>query len=233
MAANAQVSSSFVHNKPYDDASDAPPPSQPTTGATDEQTQDSDEDDLLEELERDLDDQFDLGGFRERRMEEMRAQMEKAKAMKVSNYGKYTEMKIEKDVIESTARAKRSVLHFFHRDFRRCKIMDQHLEKLAAKHHDTLFLRAEVSNVPFLVDKIQVRVLPCVVGFVEGVSKMKIIGFEELEGGDHFNTASLELVMLQCGVISGSPGHEAKSEPKALRRGIRGSVEDEDPDFDL
>jgi hypothetical protein len=29
---------------------------------------------LLEELEDDLDDDFDLGGFRERRMEEMRAQ---------------------------------------------------------------------------------------------------------------------------------------------------------------
>lgn len=69
--------------------------------------------------------------------------------MKESDYGKYTEFKIEKDVIAITAyvlsflsdlpdalltsqvlcsKAKRSVIHFFHRDFRRCKIMDQHLE---------------------------------------------------------------------------------------------------------
>lgn len=77
-----------------------------------------------------------------------------------------------------------------------------------------MFLRAEVSNVPFLVTKMEVQVLPCVVGFVSGVSKMKyvsrlltgaqltrdrIVGFEELEGGDNFTTASLELTMLQCG----------------------------------
>lgn len=46
---------------------------------------------------------------------------------------------------------------------------------LAAKYFDTLFLKAEVSNVPFLVAKMQVQVLPCVVGFVNGQSKMKYV----------------------------------------------------------
>jgi hypothetical protein len=36
-------------------------------------TKDSD-DELLDELEAELDDDFDLGGFRERRMEELRTQ---------------------------------------------------------------------------------------------------------------------------------------------------------------
>ena len=44
---------------------------------------------------------------------------------------------------------------------------------MAAKHVDTLFLKADVANVPFLVHKMEVKVLPCVVGFVEGNSKMK------------------------------------------------------------
>lgn len=97
--------------------------------------------------------------------------------------------------------------------------MSRSRQKLAAKHLDTLFIKAEVSNVPFLVTKMEVQVLPCVVGFVAGVSKMKyalilyydycdintrcsclrIVGFEELEGGDDFSTASLELTMIQCG----------------------------------
>lgn len=196
---------------------------------------DEDPDSLLEELERDLDDQFDLGGFRERRMEELKFQMEAAQKMKQSNYGRYTEMKVEKEIIEATAKAKRSVLHFFHRDFRRCKIMDEHLEKLAAKHFDTLFICAEVSNVPFLVNKIDVRVLPCVVGFVGGISKMKIVGFEELEGGDHFTTASLELGMIQCEVISSTPGTNITLPPRALgralpTRGIRSSGRRNDSD---
>ncbi|KAL8281495.1 hypothetical protein RQP46_006179 [Phenoliferia psychrophenolica] len=218
------VGSSSVHIKPFDDSSDAP-----LSLAQQSAEVDQDPDALIEELEADLDDEFDLGGFRERRMEEMRAQVEKAQKMKQSNYGRYTEMKVEKDVIDATAKAKRSVLHFFHRDFRRCKIMDAHLEKLAAKHFDTLFICAEVSNVPFLVNKIEVQVLPCVVGFVGGVSKMKIVGFEELEGGDSFSTASLELGLIQCGVIQKTPGASgsriklpsAASARSGERRGIR------------
>ena len=89
---------------------------------------------------------------------------------------------------------------------------------MAKKHFNTLFLKIEVSNAPFLVSKMEVQVLPCIVGFVAGVSKMKyglahdipphcliwywprrIVGFEALEGGDNFSTASLELTMIQCG----------------------------------
>lgn len=47
------------------------------------------------------------------------------------------------------------------------------VQKLAAKHFDTLFLRANVANVPFLVTKLEIKVLPCVVGFVDGLSKLK------------------------------------------------------------
>lgn len=62
------ASSSSIHNKPHDPASDAP-----LTIAQQDAAIDSDPDLLLEELEDDLDNDF-LGGFRERRMEELRAQ---------------------------------------------------------------------------------------------------------------------------------------------------------------
>ncbi|KAI5480867.1 GTPase inhibitor [Pseudohyphozyma bogoriensis] len=206
--------------------------------------QEEDVDALFEELEGNEMNDFDLGGFREKRMEQLRAEVQKATMMRDSNYGKLTEMKVEKDVIAAMANAPRSVLHFFHRDFRRCKIMDRHLEKLAAKHFDTLFIRAEVSNVPFLVNKMEVKVLPCVIGFAGGISKMKIIGFEELEGGDNFSTASLELTMLQCEVLNPTPGKDpmrllaagmaaASSTNRNARRGIRGRADDDDDELDL
>ncbi|ORY69298.1 thioredoxin-like protein [Leucosporidium creatinivorum] len=192
------------------------------------QSDDSD-DGLFDDLEEGLDDDFDLGGFRERRMEELRAQIDTMQKMKETNYGRYTEYKNEKDLISTTAKAKRCLVHFFHTDFRRCKIMDKHLEKLAAKHFDTLFLRANVANVPFLVTKLEIKVLPCVVGFVDGLSKLKIVGFEELEGGDDFSTASLELGLIQSGVIDPNPARGGPGRPSpsgqgtAGRRGIRGA----------
>lgn len=74
-----------------------------------------------------------------------------------------------------------------------------------------------VENVPFLVEKLGIKVLPCVVCFVKGVTKdrqaqesvfvllhsdfvmSRIIGFEELGNVDSFSTATLELRLLHTG----------------------------------
>ncbi|GAA5837507.1 hypothetical protein JCM5353_001741, partial [Sporobolomyces roseus] len=176
---------------------------------------DSDDDAaLLEELEDDLDNDFELGGFREKRMMELKAQLDAAQRRQDSGYGQYSEIKVEKQLLDITAKAGRSVVHFFHPDFRRCKIMDKHLERLAQKHTDTLFVKADVANMPFLVNKLSVKVLPCVIGFVEGVSKMKLVGFDELEGGDDFNTKTLEIGMVHCGVLNKFPGPAAPEFPR-------------------
>ncbi|GAA5992050.1 hypothetical protein JCM10908_000719 [Rhodotorula pacifica] len=176
-------------------------PSRPRIAQTDNDASGDDADALLEELEAELDDDLDLGGFREKRMMELQAQLERTRRMQEGDYGRYIEVKVEKDLIAKTAKEKRCVVHFFHRDFRRCKIMDGHLEKLAPKHLDTLFLKADVANVPFLVTKLAIKTLPCVIGFVGGTTKMKIVGFDELPGGDNFSTSVLEEGMRECGVF--------------------------------
>jgi hypothetical protein len=75
-----------------------------------------------------------------------------------------------------------------------------------------------VENVPFLVEKLGLKVLPCVICFVKGVSKdrhvqllavygfsfdfaSRIVGFEELGNADSFSTATLELRLLHTGLV--------------------------------
>lgn len=59
-----------------------------------------------------------------------------------------------------------------------------------------------VENAPFLVTKLNVKVLPCVVVFVDGVSSDRIVGFEGLGyTADTFTTKDLEARLLQSGVI--------------------------------
>jgi len=79
--------------------------------------------------------------------------------------------------------------------------MDKHLELIAPHHFKTRFFRVFVENVPWLVEKLQIKVLPCVVCFIGGVSKDRLIGFEELGNDDAFTTATLELRLAQSGVI--------------------------------
>jgi hypothetical protein len=45
------------------------------------------------------------------------------------------------------------------------------VQKLAPKYFYTRFIRVFVENVPFLVTKLGVKILPAVFVFIEGVSK--------------------------------------------------------------
>jgi thioredoxin-like negative regulator of GroEL len=73
---------------------------------------------------------------------------------------------------------------------------------LAKKHFDTRFLKMNVENAPFLVTKLKVQVLPCVLAFVNGVSVDRIVGFEGLGyTQDTFTTKDLEARLLSAGVV--------------------------------
>lgn len=48
--------------------------------------------------------------------------------MEDNAHGAYTEITNEKEFMNITTGTKYVVGHFFHKDFRRCKIMDTHLE---------------------------------------------------------------------------------------------------------
>lgn len=69
-----------------------------------------------------------------------------------------------------------------------------------------------VDNAPFLVTKLKVQVLPCVICFVSGVSVDRIVGFEGLGyNPDNFTTKDLEGRLLASGVLlrakeQGNPG---------------------------
>jgi thioredoxin-like negative regulator of GroEL len=63
-------------------------------------------------------------------------------------------------------------------------------------------LKINVENAPFLVTKLKIQVLPCVLAFVNGVSVDRIVGFEGLGyTQDTFTTKDLEAKLLQSGVI--------------------------------
>jgi len=59
-----------------------------------------------------------------------------------------------------------------------------------------------VENAPFLVTRLKIQVLPCVLAFVDGVSADRIIGFEGLgHSSDTIAAKDLEARLLQAGVL--------------------------------
>ncbi|KAI4185386.1 MAG: hypothetical protein LQ346_005917 [Caloplaca aetnensis] len=160
---------------------------------------DSDEDELLDSLENDP----ALESFREQRIQQLHNEFTRAKHLRNQDHGQYSEIKDEKSLMDIVnTGAELCVVHFFKSDFHRCAIMDGHLERLAPLHFDTRFLRINVENAPFLVTKLKVQVLPCIIAFRKGVSIDRIIGFEGLGYSEHtFSTKDLERRLLGSGAL--------------------------------
>ncbi|KAJ3342769.1 hypothetical protein HDU83_005960 [Entophlyctis luteolus] len=159
-----------------------------------------DEDALFEELEKDDDDL--LSDMRERRMQELRAEMMKQQEMAANQHGTYENILSEKEVLKITTSTDKCVVHFYHKEFRRCQIMDRHLGTLARKHFKTRFIKIDVELCPFLVEKLKIQVLPCVIPFIKGVSVDRLIGFEELGESDSFQTAVLERRLIELSKLA-------------------------------
>ncbi|KAK4539793.1 hypothetical protein LTR36_010327 [Oleoguttula mirabilis] len=192
-------------------------------------TDSDDEDALIAQLEDDDDTAGPFSALREKRLEQLHAEMTRAKAMRTTQHGTYTEIKDEKQLMDITTSTKLCVVHFMKTDFGRCRYMDEKLRVLAEKHFDTRFVSIGVDNAPFLVVKLGIQVLPCVIGFRGGVGVERIVGFEGIGyKPDSFTVSELEERLLGSGLVV-----RAKMTKEDDRRRIqqaRQEVEDENGD---
>ncbi|KAH8598061.1 thioredoxin-like protein [Bisporella sp. PMI_857] len=188
-----------------------------------------DEDALIASLE----DSPAMDAFREQRIQQLHEELSRAKTQKNQGFGNYTEIKEEKALMELTTEVKYAVVHFAKDDFARCGTMDVHLESLAKKHFDTRFLKMNVDNAPFLVTKLKVQVLPCVIAFVNGVSVDRIIGFEGLGyTQDTFTTQDLEARLLSSGVVQRAKAIDDAGVRFGVKKANQEESNEDDDDWD-
>ena len=99
--------------------------SQPQKNADDENdTEDEDVDAMIASLETDS----AVDAFRERRLEQLSAELSREKDFRNAGHGSYSRLTDEKILMDIVSRTKLAVIHFYRPDFARCKIMDEHLE---------------------------------------------------------------------------------------------------------
>ncbi|KAI2788307.1 hypothetical protein POX_e06321 [Penicillium oxalicum] len=149
----------------------------------------------------------------------------------------YRTLSTDQSVLDHTTSTSRSLIHFSHPDFARCAVMDQALTQLAAAHHEVRFARVDVRDTPFLVEKLGIRVLPCVIGFKDGVGVERVVGFEGLgergfdASGNSFKIGVLERRMVAKGVFDGvRVGEGEGGGERGMSDGEEDWSEDEDGD---
>jgi len=167
----------------------------------------------------------------------------------------YETLRSDEEVLKFTTNSPRAIVHFSHEGFARCGTMDEHLRCLAELHaregEEVKFGRVDVKHAEFVVQRLAIRMLPCVVGFVDGEAKGRIVGFEGVcwgsnEGGKEV-TKEIEGMSMRWGVLtkmlmsarkddeSGSEDEEKAEMSGFARKGIRGKTRDtadEDDDWD-
>lgn len=228
---------------------------------------DIDEDALFDALENE-----DDSAYRAQRLEQLHGELASAKEAHARNAATtattsaadafYPTLPNDQAVLDLTTNNERCIVHFSHPDFARCAIMDEHLRTLASRHYEVRFARVDVRDCPFLVEKLNVRVLPCVICFIDGIGKDRVIGFEGLaslrkrNGVDNFSTVELEQRFLMSNVLvrgkladgnaaaafdegSESEEEEQRAKKQHGRRGIRDGTagrrnndDDDDDDWD-
>ncbi|GLC39228.1 hypothetical protein PLESTB_000394100 [Pleodorina starrii] len=187
-------------------------------------------DDLMEDEE--------LQKLHEERIARLKAEREKRNQQAQKGHGTYSEI-TEGDFLEIVTQTDLVVCHFFHREFERCKIMDKHLQTLAHKYFNTRFIKLSAPDSPFFTVKLNIKMLPCIIGFKQGVAVGRVTGFEGLGGRDDFPTELLEDQLLLMGIIE-LPERDRDDEDrmdgpgKSVRKSVHYSktASDEDSDFD-
>ncbi|XP_068643440.1 thioredoxin domain-containing protein PLP3B-like [Aristolochia californica] len=178
--------------------------------------------------EFDLDELMDdpeLERLHAERIAALKNEAEKREALKRQGHGEYREI-TEGDFLGEVTGIGRVICHFYHKEFYRCKIMDKHLKSLAPRHVETKFIRLDAENAPFIVSKLAIKTLPCVILFRDGIAKDRLVGFQDLGGKDDFTTKTLENLLIKKGIISESKDKDEDGAESYSDRGrsIRSSV---------
>ena len=107
----------------------------------------------------------------------------------------------EGDFLEIVTQAQRVVVHFYHRDFERCKLLDKHLQVLARKYFDTRFIK--------LSAPVSVPVCPAVPSKLKHVQQGLVVHFlrkEHLSAGSGLYQEPVTALVMR----GGSPSQEVR-----------------------
>jgi len=139
-----------------------------------------------------LNDEDELKALRQRRLRAMKKAQDEREGWLANGHGKYEEIPDEGRFFAECKKAKNLVVHFYREATFRCKIVDKHLETLAAKHLEAKFMKIDAEKSPFLTQRLKIRVLPTICLLRDGVVADYIVGFTDLGNVDDFATVVLE-----------------------------------------
>merc|ERR1712167_349214 len=132
-----------------------------------------------------------LNDLENKRLSDLKQRYAKEKEAFSAGTGEYREI-VEEEFLKEVCNFENVVVHFFHKEFFRCKVMDKHLRELSKKYRQCKFLCLDAEKAPFFIAKLAIQVLPTIITFKDGNVTDRLVGFEEVGYKDDFRTEVLE-----------------------------------------
>ena len=153
---------------------------------------DFDDDEFLDDKE--------LQDLQQKRLADMQKKFALEKQFQRQGHGEYREI-VEEEFLKEVCGSQWVVVHFYHKEFFRCKIVDKHLRIIAQKHLSCKFLTLDAEKAPFFVAKLAIQMLPTVIVFKDGIVHEQFAGFDEMGGKDEFRTEVMEHWFSKAGCV--------------------------------
>ncbi len=157
------------------------------------------------DFDSDFEDDPTLEAFRQKRLEELRNAQTKQAENRSKGHGEVRTISQDEFLPECTS-SEYVVVHFFHKEFERCKIMDHHLKRISHQHLSCKFIRIDAEKAPFFVVKLKIQTLPTLIVFKDSKVVERLVGFEDLvdvasKHPDEFTTGQLGYWLEKAGAI--------------------------------
>jgi hypothetical protein len=164
------------------------------------------------------DDDYMIQQWRQKRLQEIQRKVEEQERYRsISGHGVYEElgqhsqlssntMDIAKEFFHTLKQSERLIFHFYRPTTEVCEVFHHHLSKLAAQHIETRFLKVNVADcsdnpqhqdsaLSFLVERLQIRVMPTLLLIRDQKVVHQIQGCTELGNQADFTTHHLAFVL--------------------------------------
>lgn len=145
-------------------------------------------------------DSAEIESLREQRKALIKKEREILEENLAKGHGEVSEI-AQDDFLATCIESKFCLIHFYHKEFEKCMIMDKFLRQLATTHKETKFCRLNAEKAPFFVKRLSIQVLPSVVCFIDGKKIDQVLGFEFNEEKVTCEKEQIKLLEERLGLI--------------------------------
>mmetsp|Transcript_20134 Transcript_20134/g.51890 ORF Transcript_20134/g.51890 Transcript_20134/m.51890 type:complete len:203 (+) Transcript_20134:53-661(+) len=147
----------------------------------------------------------DYARLRRQRLEHMKEQALEKEQWRRNDHGTLQVITDQKEFFDACKKSKRCIILFYRTGNKWCDVLTDHFRALASRHMEAKFMKVDAENSPFLVERLNVWMMPTIICTKEGKVHRQFNGLSEIDPSGKFETASLEFALHNSEMLDDTP----------------------------